>query len=624
MNTQCNRNTYPCFTSGRSVCHLIALLLLVLFFTNVYGKPASQEPWRIHKVRLTGNKVFKRFELLNIITMKPILFEKNPRYSKGRLKNDINAMRQLYLSYGYLDAHIEADQIVKDSTRKRVEVSYRIDEGIQTIIASIKYNLSFTDSLLLSSLKCRTEFPLMQVNIQHDEKRLRDARTRIGYLYASVSSHQTIDSLNHHAHLEFIVNDGPLIVVDTIEYSGIEKLKPKVVSREITFKAGDTLTRAMVRKSERRLYRTNLLSSVSIDAKLPDTAVARHDSTAPPRFPITISLREVHFFRLKAGAGYGSADGIRGSIETSYSNLFNLGHRLTFKGNASLLMQQAKAIYTTPWFLGIPLRFNSSLYYNQFDNEDTYSGIFRGIILSLEQNPQWNLTYQFWTKFEDALWVRSNELPEDYPDKNTQSFGAKLTFDTRNDLIDASEGIYHLMTSELAGITGNNSNQFYKLTSDTRFYWKVGKVRWASGLKLGYARPYGKSELVPVQDQFYGGGSQSVRGFKDNFLLTQHDTASGKYNASSGTIQATVNLLEMRFTIYKIVSGALFADAGYIWDSLHGSTISSVLGDLRWTAGPGLRINTPLAIIRFDVGFKLDKQPHELLAQWHLDVGQSF
>jgi hypothetical protein len=35
-------------------------------------------------------------------------------------------------------------------------------------------------------------------------------------------------------------------------------------------------------------------------------------------------------------------------------------------------------------------------------------------------------------------------------------------------------------------------------------------------------------------------------------------------------------------------------------------------------------VNTPLAILRFDVGFKLDKRRSELLAQWHLDVGQSF
>ena len=623
MNKQLNSTPLPYRTSRKYGYSHIALFLFFLFFTNLYSKPASQEPWRIHKLHITGNKVFKRFELLNIITMKPILFEKNPRYSKGRLKNDINAIRQLYMNYGYLEAHIEADEVARDSTRKRVDVSYLINEGTRTTIATIKYNLSFTDSLLLRSLKCRTESPLMQVNVQHDEKKLRDARTRVGYLYASVTSHQAIDSVNHRAHLEFIVNDGPLIVVDTIEYNGIKKLKPEVIRREITFKPGDTLTRAVVRKSERRLYRTNLLSSVSIDAKLPDSTFARNDSTTP-RFPITISLREVHFFRLKVGAGYGSADGARGSIETSYSNLFNLGHRLTFKGNASFLMQQAKAIYTTPWFFGVPLRFNSSLYYNRFDNKDTYRGIFRGIILSLEQNTGWNMTYQFWTKFEDALWIQSNDLPADYPDKNTQSFGAKLTFDTRDDLLDASSGVYNLMTAELAGITANNSNQFYKLTSDTRFYWKVGKVRWASGLKLGYARPYGKSKLVPVQDQFFGGGSQSVRGFKDNFLVTQYDTATGKYNASSGTIEATANLLEMRFKIYKIISGALFADAGYIWDSLYNATFESVMRDIRWTAGPGLRINTPLAVIRFDVGFKLDKKPYEHLAQWHLDVGQSF
>jgi outer membrane protein insertion porin family len=603
----------------------IAVFSVLLFFAFMSrAEKPSDEPWRIHKVHFTGNSVFKRYELLNIISMKPVTFEKNPRYTKGKSKSDMNAIRQLYMNYGYLDVVVEAEKEEKDSVHKRVEVTYAIDEGEQTIIKSIEFNTSSRDSLLIRSLKCKTGKPLLQIPIMADEKKLRDSRTRKGYLYATVTSHQYVDSVNHFAHLRFVVNDGPLIVVDAIRYSGISSLKPEVVRREIVFKPGDTLTRELVRKSERRLYRTNLLSSVSIDAELSDTSIRKSDSTATPRFPITITLREIHFFRLKIGAGYGSGDGARGSVETSYSNLFRLGHRLTFKGNASLLKQQAQAIYTTPWFLGLPLRFNSSFYFNRFSNVETYRGLFRGIMLSVEQTTEFNLLYQFWTKLEDALWITSKDLPDNFPEKNTQSFGIKLTYDTRDDFLDASKGVYHLMTGELAGITGNNSYQFYKLTSDTRIYWKIGKVRWASGLKLGWARPYGKSEIVPVQDQFYGGGSQSVRGFKEDYLLTRYDTEEGKTHASSGTILATANLLEMRFKIYKIVSGALFADAGYIWDSLHGATVGSVLKDIRWTAGPGLRINTPLAVIRFDVGFKLDKKPHELMAQWHLDVGQSF
>ena len=95
-------------------------------------------------------------------------------------------------------------------------------------------------------------------------------------------------------------------------------------------------------------------------------------------------------------------------------------------------------------------------------------------------------------------------------------------------------------------------------------------------------------------------------------------------HAQSGTILATANLLEMRFPLFWWINGALFADAGILRNSGDSKSPDSIINEIRWTAGPGLRVDTPLAILRFDFGFKLNRRAGESLTQWHLDVGQSF
>jgi translocation and assembly module TamA len=47
-------------------------------------------------------------------------------------------------------------------------------------------------------------------------------------------------------------------------------------------------------------------------------------------------------------------------------------------------------------------------------------------------------------------------------------------------------------------------------------------------------------------------------------------------------------------------------------------------GDLRYGAGPGLRIATPVGLIRFDLGVKLDRERSESRVEFYLDVGQAF
>jgi translocation and assembly module TamA len=48
------------------------------------------------------------------------------------------------------------------------------------------------------------------------------------------------------------------------------------------------------------------------------------------------------------------------------------------------------------------------------------------------------------------------------------------------------------------------------------------------------------------------------------------------------------------------------------------------LGALRSAVGGGVRYKSPFGPIRFDVGFKVDRQPGEGLTAWFVSFGQAF
>ncbi len=62
-----------------------------------------------------------------------------------------------------------------------------------------------------------------------------------------------------------------------------------------------------------------------------------------------------------------------------------------------------------------------------------------------------------------------------------------------------------------------------------------------------------------------------------------------------------------------------FVDSGNVWQKL-----SNINSSLRFTAGLGLRYNTPVGPIRIDYGHKLDRREGESAGEIHFSIGHAF
>jgi outer membrane protein assembly factor BamA len=176
-------------------------------------------------------------------------------------------------------------------------------------------------------------------------------------------------------------------------------------------------------------------------------------------------------------------------------------------------------------------------------------------------------------------------------------------------------------------IFGVNYSQYARINADYRHYFqfnKKGNVFVLRGL-VGLAIPYGNSSEIPYEKGFYAGGANDMRGWHFRMLGPGGFSGSDVYERI-GDIQLEANA-EYRFPIYNFFKGALFMDAGNIWN--YNASPAYPNGQFQWNtfirqvaidAGFGLRFDFTYFIFRFDVAAPLRDPSYPLSQRWR--VGQ--
>ena len=163
-------------------------------------------------------------------------------------------------------------------------------------------------------------------------------------------------------------------------------------------------------------------------------------------------------------------------------------------------------------------------------------------------------------------------------------------------------------------------NQYLKFENEIRYYHKLSaKSQFASRLLVGVGVPYGNSTIMPYSQQFFIGGTNSLRGFRARSIGPGTYLQPGGYiNSSgfladqSGDIKIEGNA-EYRPNLFSIVRGALFVDAGNVWllnknGGLPGGEFTKdFINQLAADAGFGLRFDASILVLRLDLGFPIRK-----------------
>ena len=156
----------------------------------------------------------------------------------------------------------------------------------------------------------------------------------------------------------------------------------------------------------------------------------------------------------------------------------------------------------------------------------------------------------------------------------------------------------------------------------TWIFGRNGGQAIATRLLAGAGYAYGNSSALPFEKHFYGGGSNSLRGWQARTVgpgLSQMDTSFVIPN-QTGDMKLEANI-EYRFNMFWKVAGAVFVDAGNVWTLKDDGTQAGKESMLRWETfgesiaanwGVGLRLNFGFMLLRLDLGLKVHDPAREM------------
>ena len=164
-------------------------------------------------------------------------------------------------------------------------------------------------------------------------------------------------------------------------------------------------------------------------------------------------------------------------------------------------------------------------------------------------------------------------------------------------------------------------SEYIKAEVDYIKHWDLTKENiLAFRSFFGIAIPFGNSNYIPFSRSYFSGGSNDNRAWQPYRLGPGSSGGLDDFNEANMKIALSS---EFRFKIAGSLKGAVFADAGNIWnvldnvvDDKSAFTSLSDLKEIALGSGFGLRYDFNFFVIRFDLGFKTYNPANETNRRW--------
>jgi outer membrane protein insertion porin family len=585
-----------------------------LLLTLLAASPAlsGKNELKIRSVRFKGNVVYPERRLRELMSTRPSRFLSRVRYHPLVLDEDVKNLILFYRQNGYLEALVTEMSVVVDSTAGAVDILLLIEEGELTRIEGIGVfgSTVFPDSVLLARTGMRKNDPFRR-------KRTQDASTAIlasyadrGYIAAEVTPEIKIDDGTHRAVVDFMIRENDRYNIADIRTTGLEKTKLHVVERELKFARGDVVRYSSLLESQRDLYLTGLFKSVFVRPGDPEVdKIGTKD--------ILIELEELESTEFSVSVGYGTVERARTTIGVINNNIAGSARKAGLKTRASFIQLSSEASFTEPWTFGSRWRTDAALLIEYLD-EPGFDLLRWGGRAVIGRTFARRSTVSMVYRYEDAD-LSNIEVDVDPGHKKSRirSLKASFVYDARDNLFNTKRGSYFEWSNEVVGAFLGGNTSFSRMIWRGKYFMPLtSSTIVGSAVEIGRIGYLEDSAEIPLQERFYAGGPNSLRGFGYRLAGPLDDDGT----PTGGNFMIVWNLLEIRRAFYKMIGGVLFVDIGNVWRKVEHFKPNG----LRSCAGIGLRANTPIGILRCDYGFNLDPEPGEDPGSLYFSVGHAF
>jgi outer membrane protein assembly factor BamA len=517
---------------------------------------------------------------------------------------------------GHFEARVDAD--VPDGGRS-LPVVFLARPGPRAVVESVDVQgpplPPAGDDKRPEELALRAGDPYRLRDVARSRDALLTAWRRAGYLDARVRPEVALSEARDAARVTLVVAPGTRTIVEHVVLAGLVETRPVTVEREMALRRGEPFSFERLLESQRRLSGLGIFERVSI---------AELDPARETHRDVVVSVQEAPRTAWSWGVGYSEQDRLRGSVELTRRNLDGLGRTASVFARASFRGTRFLFNLREPWLFGRKLDSFATAFWEE-ENRTTFDYNRKGAIVQAGRSfsPRTSLILRY--LYQDTN-VYNIEVPIDEIDRQYRTYAvsgpsASVVFDTRDDPLEPKRGLFLGTDVQLsAGALGGVSyvRGFFQATNVRRVRPDLVLVVSA---RLGLARTYGEeAPLLPLPERFFAGGDYGPRGFPVDGVGPQVVGTDGKLYPTGGNA-LVLGGAEARYNVTRALQLASFLDTGNVYPE-----VSDVaLGDLRWSAGLGLRYRTPIGPIRLDWGYVLDPQPGDPgRSHFHLTIGHAF
>jgi outer membrane protein assembly complex protein YaeT len=567
------------------------------------------KPVRVSEVRIEGAEALAEARI-----GKQMLTRPGKNLVPSVLSEDVGAIRTLYREQGHLEVRIPTPTIRLSADGSTAEVTMRIEEGPRFEIGevSVPEDLVFPPADLVTWSGMTPGAVFGPSKLVEAESALRVELDRRGYPDARIVGRMVV--VDHRVDVAFDIEPGPLKRIGAIEILGNRKTKTQIIEREVGLEPGELISRDTLLKAQHRLYKLGVLRSVRV-------SLVPMDGADPSLYKVVVHVEDSPPVRVIFGGGYDTERGVQGSFSLSHSNVGGRARRMAIQGGASEIDERIGWVGEEPRLFGRS-DLNGLVSVSWSDSEEV-SFDERELSAAVRVGQRINDRWAQFVRYNYQSVDLSNVLDATAPigqrveELSLGNLGYSILRSTRDDPFVPTRGTYVSSDARVFAPV------FLSEASFTRWFLRGSGIRpFANGLQfvsagtLGLEWTFGDTLIVPINERFFTGGSESMRGFELD-TVGPKDPVSGE--PTGGQAMLVLNE-ELRYPIWRSLHGVVFVDAGNVF--LRVKDID--LGDLRYDVGLGFRLETPVGPIRLEYGRKIDRQPGESAGELFLSIGNAF
>jgi outer membrane protein insertion porin family len=632
----------------------------------------EHEQVSVRRVTFIGNDHIPETELRDVMYTGQggfFAFGSGGAFRQDAFERDVLMINATYYDRGFLSVQVSTPRVMLTPDREGIELAITITEGPQYRIRQLKIYEQDASRREVEPIGGRRHLREMvraksgdifnRAELAKDLQSVRTMYRDAGYANVEADPVTDVDPQKQMVDIIVPIRRGPPVYFERIEVRGNTKTRDKVVRREMEIAEGELFSETKLETSKKLVTALGYFERVDLSTE---------QGSAPDRMNVNVEVVERATGTFQIGAGFSSVESFILTAQVQQANLFGNGQSLSLQAQVSGLRQLIDARFFEPYFLDSDFSlsvdgFDQLRIYPDFSQTSRGGAVTFGYPLSSPAYLRGSLTYSLeldrvsTTTTTTILGTSSavsvfKTLPlrNMFTDGYTSSIRPGISYDTRDNRLFPTSGVYLTASSELASTYLASENEFLRHRLTLRFYYPLGagfvaKLNTETGLVTSP-----RSEGVPIFARFFLGGIMDVRGYRLrtigprlplNQSLDPNSAPIDNGAPIGGNLQYYQNL-EIEFPILdKIgIRGVLFTDAGNAWNlekiycnAAPGAAYSVTdtcfhgirsLTELRTSYGFGIRWFSPLGPLRFEWGFPFSPLPYEDSSDFEFTIGNFF